>query len=180
MQVTIISAQSVDGFITQPGVAGTAFTSDEDKEHFQQTLAGYDASVMGAETYRVSRNFIRGRLTPQRCRYVLSRNPAVFSADQVSGQLEFSSAPATELVSTLRKRGHKNCAVLGGAFIHSLFLAEGLVDRLILTVEPRLFGGGVPFLRLPTDIRLTLERHEPLGKGSTLLLTYRVLTKESA
>lgn len=180
MQVTIISAQSVDGFITQPGVPGTAFTSDEDKAHFQKTLADYDASVMGAETYRVSRDFIRGRLTPRRCRYVLSRNPAVFSADQIPGQLEFSSAPVRELVSTLQSRGHKNCAVLGGAFIHSLFLAEGLVDRLVLTVEPRLFGGGVPFLRLPADIRLTLEHHESLGTGSTLLLTYRVLAAEPA
>ncbi|HRE84166.1 MAG TPA: dihydrofolate reductase family protein [Opitutaceae bacterium] len=180
MQITIISAQSVDGFITQPGVAGTAFTSEEDRAHFQSTLAGYDCSVMGAETYRVARDFIRPRLTSQRCRHVLSRNPMAFSDDQVPGQLEFSSHPVPELVATLRGRGFKNCAILGGAFIHSLFLAERLVDRLILTVEPRLFGGGVPFLRLPTDIHLALERHETLGTGSTLLLTYRVLPKQSA
>lgn len=177
MQVTLIAAQSLDGYITQHDIKGTAFTSPEDKAHFAETLFGFDASIMGGETYRVARDFIRTRLTASRCRYVLTRNPDAYRADQASRELEFTDSEPAALIAALRARGHQKCALLGGAQIHSLFLNASLVDRLMVTIEPRLFGGGTPFLSMPADVSLTLKTHGRLGNGHTLVVEYEVLKK---
>jgi dihydrofolate reductase len=174
MEVTLIAAQSLDGFITRHDEPGTAFTSAADKKHFATTLARFDASIMGGETYRVARNVIRSRLTAARRRLVLTRSPESHAGDVVPGQLEFTSSSPQELVHQLKSQGHRRCALLGGAQVHRLFLAAGCVDFLELSVEPRIFGSGVPLAAGTLDLRLTLLRHERISQSDTLLLTYRV------
>lgn len=173
MEITLIAAQSLDGFITRHDQPGTEFTSAADRAHFPAVLAGYDASIMGGETYRISRDFIRQKLATRR-RVVVTRDPARWAADHVPDRLEFTSDSPTDIVRRLRAQGHRQCALLGGSQIHSLFLDSGLVDRLLLSVEPRLFGSGTPLLHRAADPGLSLEKYERLYGSDTLLLTYRV------
>jgi dihydrofolate reductase len=175
MEITLIAAQSLDGFITRHAEPGTAFTSSEDQRHFAAALQRHDASIMGGETYRVSRDFIRDRLTLARRRVVLTRTPEQFAGDAVPGRLEFTAEPVEALVARLRSLGHRSCALLGGAQIHQLFLARGLVDGLELTLEPRLFGRGTPLVHGLADVQLQLIDCRPLEASSTLLARYRVL-----
>ena len=175
MQLVLIAAQSLDGFITRHDEPGTAFTSPADQTHFRTVLQNFDCSVMGAETYRVARNFIRARLTPTRRRIVVTRDPARYGAEAVAGQLEFTAAASgpAALCATLAAEGHRRCAVLGGATLHDWFLAASLVDELWLTLEPRLFGQGTPFLREAHDLTLSLIDVQTLGASGTLLVCYR-------
>jgi dihydrofolate reductase len=175
MELCLIAAASLDGFITRHGVPGTAFTSPADKAHFSATLAGYDASIMGAETYRVARDVIRSRLTSRRLRLVLTRDVRRWETEVVPGQLEFTSEAPDALVSRLRAAGFRRCALLGGAQVHRLFFQHGLVDRVEVSVEPRLFGSGTGLVDAPTDVRLALEGHERLGESDTVVLRYRVI-----
>ncbi len=94
MRIVLIAAQSLDGFITRHDEPGTAFTSPEDKAHFRAALAAFDACIFGAETYRISRVFIRAQFPDHPLRIVLTRSPERFAADQVPGELEFTSATA--------------------------------------------------------------------------------------
>jgi len=173
MRVVMIAAQSLDGFITRHGEPGSAFTSAEDKAHFRAAVAGFDACVFGGETYRVSRGFIRDRFPGRPLRVVVTRDPARFAADAIPGGLEFTAARPLDIADSLRTRGCRQCALLGGGQIHSLFLEAGLVDEVWLTVEPVLFGGGTPLVARPASISLELQASEKLG-ASTLLLKYRV------
>lgn len=173
MDVILLAVQSVDGFITQHDIPGSRFASAEDQAHFSRTLQSCDCSVMGRETYAVSRDFIRARLTAQRLRIVLTRSPETHAADTVPGALEFSAANPERVMADLRSRGMRRCAVLGGAAVNASFLRLGLVDELWLTLEPRLFGGGTPLLRETADVRLKLQSCEPLS-ADTLLLKYAV------
>lgn len=175
MKITLIAAQSLDGFIAKHDVPGSAFASAADQAHLRQALAGFDCSVMGAETYRTSRSLIRERMTKPRLRVVLSRSPGVLKLDEIPGTLEFSSASPADLVTSLTSRGHRQCALLGGAQIHSLFLKANLVHELWLTIEPLLFGRGVSLLAEQTDTRLRLIANEALS-SDTRLLKYEVLT----
>ena len=170
----MIAAQSLDGFITKHDLPGTSFTSAADKKHFASTLGRFDASIMGGETYRVARGIIRPRLSAARRRIVLTRNPSAFAEDAVPGQLEFTDAPAQAVIGDLRSRGHRRCALLGGAQIHRLFLEAGCVDFLEISLEHRIFGGGTPFVSAAIDVSLTLIRHERIEGSNTLLLTYKV------
>jgi dihydrofolate reductase len=173
MRLTLIAAQSLDGFITQHDTPGSDFASAEDRAFFRTALCGFDCCIMGGETYRTAREAIRATLMPERLRVVVTRTPANFAADTVPGKLEFSSASPTQLVAELRQRGLQRCAILGGAQIHSLFLGAGLIDELWLTIEPLLFGSGTPLLASRASTQLTLLSSEKLAP-STLLLKYRV------
>jgi dihydrofolate reductase len=172
MKVILISAQSADGFITRHEEPGSGFTSAADREYFGRALAGFDSSIMGSATYLAARDTILANLSPGRRRIVLTRNPEKYESDAAPGILEFTRDEPKALVGRLKAEGHRSCALLGGARIHSLFFAAGLVDEIWLTMEPRLFGAGTPFLRSATDIRLRLLSHERMGGSDTLLLKF--------
>jgi len=173
MRITLIAAQSLDGFITRHDQPGSDFASAEDRVFFCEALRGFDCCVMGATSYREARTTIQKNLIPERLRIVLTHNPEAFASDVVPGKLEFANTPPTSLVAGLAGRGHKACALLGGAQIHSLFLEAGLVDELWLTVEPLLFGTGTPLIGRRASIELALLSSQSLGPN-TLLLKYRV------
>jgi dihydrofolate reductase len=173
MRVVLIAAESLDGFITKHAEPGTAFTSPEDKAYFRAALADFDAGIFGGETYRVSRDFIRNRLTGLRVRLIMTRSPDRYAADAIPGALEFTDAAPAALAARLRARGIQRCALLGGSHVHSLFFAAGLVDEVWLTMEPVLFGGGTPLLAGRADVRLELQAVEKLG-ADVLLLKYGV------
>ena len=175
MEVTLLAAQSLDGFITRHDEPGTAFASPEDQRHFMAALRTYDASIMGGQTYRVAREAIRAHVTSPRRRVVLTRTPERFADDVVPGRLEFTAEDIGYLVARLRDLGHRRCALLGGAQIHRLFLERGLVDFVELTLEPRLFGTGTPLVGALVDVRLRLVGCAPLESSNTLLARYQVL-----
>jgi riboflavin biosynthesis pyrimidine reductase len=174
MRIVLIAAQSLDGFITRHDQPGTGFTSPEDKAHFRAALAGFNACIFGSETYRMSRVFIRAQFPGHPLRLVLTRSPERYAAEAIPGALEFTSAAPAALADELRSRGIRQCVLLGGSQMHSLFLGAGLVDEIWLTVEPVLFGAGTPLLAHRADLPLELQSVDRLG-AHTLLLKYRVL-----
>ena len=173
MRLTLIAAQSLDGFITRHDTPGSDFASAEDRAFFREALRNFDCCVMGGTTYRTARESIHTTLMPGRLRTILTRTPADFKNDSLPGILEFTDQTPAQLINSLRQRGLQRCALLGGAQIHSLFLNAGLVDELWLTIEPLLFGRGTPLLANQVLTKLTLLSKEQLAP-STLLLKYRV------
>lgn len=173
MHVTLIAAQSLDGFITRHEEPGSAFTSPEDKQHFRNALRKFDCQVMGANTYRTGRDAAKVARAPGRLQLVMTRNPAAFATEVIPDRLEFTPAPPAELLAALTARGRTRCALLGGSQVHSAFLAAGLVNELWLTIEARLFGRGTPLLAQKTDTALQLVSHDLLS-ANTLLVKYRV------
>lgn len=173
MRVTLIAAQSLDGFITHHDTAGSAFASEADRAFFKSALKGFDTCVMGAETYRTAREAIRTGLMPDRLRIVVTHTPSAFETDVIPEHLEFINAGAAEIVAELKRRGRTACALLGGSQIHSLFLEAGCVDELWITVEPVLFGSGTGLVAGRTDVHLELLEVQNLS-AHTLLLKYKV------
>ena len=43
----------------------------------------------------------------------------------------------------MKKRGFKSAILGGGAKTNAHFLKAGLVDELLLTIEPKIFGNGI-------------------------------------
>jgi dihydrofolate reductase len=173
MEIVLIAAQSLDGFITRHDTPGAGFTSAEDKAWFPGVLREFDASILGGVTYRAERSLFLTNRKPGRRRVVLTRQPEAFAADAMAGILEFTAESPAALVQRLAAAGHRRCALLGGGEIHRLFLAAGLVDQLWITVEPRLFGSGTPLVGGRVDIALTWLSTQSLG-ASTQLLRYAV------
>ena len=76
------------------------------------------------------------------------------------------------MLAQLERRGRRRCALLGGEQVYGRFLADDLVDELVLTVEPLLFGSGRRLVAEPIERRFALADVERLNP-STLLLRYR-------
>jgi len=178
MRVILIAAQSLDGRITFHETAGATFASEADRHFFRGALPGFDCSVMGGGTFRVSEKRIRERAADGRLLVVMT-SKAGGSEDSPpfkgrEGVVEFSDASPGKVLAGLRARGMKRCALLGGGRIYGAFLAAGLVDEVWLTVEPRIFGTGVALAGgVAVDARLKLLSSERLS-ADTLLLKYEV------
>ncbi len=172
MKVVLIAAVSLDGFITRHDKPGSGFTSEADKRYLRDILNRFDACIVGAESFRVSRNWMLSRLMPDKLRVAVTRTPEAFADVADPDSFEFTSQSPRAIVEDLRTRGHHLCALLGGGRIYSLFLQARCVDELWVTLEARLFGSGTPFCPGQFDFPLELLSHDSLDRN-TLLLKYR-------
>lgn len=172
-RVYLIAVQSLDGFITRGDRPGTGFASQADQVWFRAALARMDAVIMGAGTYLASRELIQRHLTPDRPRYVCTRNPTQFAADAVADALFFTRANPADLVASIAHSGRRQIALVGGGETNARFLAAGCVDELWITIEPLLFGNGTPLAPGGPDLPLRFLSHEFLS-ADALVLKYEV------
>jgi riboflavin biosynthesis pyrimidine reductase len=75
----------------------------------------------------------------------------------------------------LEKQGFKEVIVTGGATINSEFAKRGLVDEVILSVNPVILGEGIP-LFAPSDFEMKLKLIGTEKVGEDILeLRYKVV-----
>ena len=173
MYVTLAAVMSIDGRITCKNESDiSTWASNEDHNHFRQLLQTHDAVVMGRKTYEA----VRPHPEPNRLRIVMTRQPTMFDQHVVPNMLEFSADSPGDITAQLDRRGCKKLLVVGGSDIYRTFLAARAVDEMFLTVEPVVFGEGVPLLSGHVDAaRLSLESTTLLNDLGTLLLRYKCL-----
>ncbi len=184
MEVFLIAAMSADGFIAPGGTAGsgpsTAWTGAADKKRFVELTKRAKAMVLGRKTFET----FGSRPLKGRDIFVLSRSPPGGTKPMVTvtegakdggaGTVEWTSLPPRELVAMLAGRGYAELALCGGSEVYARFLADDLVDRLYLTIEPVLFGDGIRLFSKPLEKRLEFVSCGSAGNG-TVFLEYRLL-----
>lgn len=173
MKVTLMMVASIDGKTTKgdkPGV--DSWASPEDQQAFLAQKNAHDCIVMGSTTYEAARSAIVP--SADKPRIVLTRNPQRFADERWPG-LEFSADTPEEIIEQAKRRGHKSLLLVGGAQTNAGFLDAGLVDELIVTIEPLLFGTGTVLVApLRSTIRLRLVHYKQLNDQGTLLAHYSI------
>jgi dihydrofolate reductase len=173
MKVTLITVTSLDGKTTkgdQPGTA--AWASPEDQAILSSQIAAHDRIVMGSKTYQAARAIIAPN--PHKLRIIATREPQRFAQDQQPG-LAFTADSPEAIIAQAKADGCTSLLLMGGAETSSRFLDAGLVDELLVTIEPLLFGGGTPFTStLRHTVQLQLVDHKQLNSRGTILARYRV------
>lgn len=175
MNVVLVMVSSVNGKITQ-GLDSdvTHWTSPEDASLFASLKEKYNLIVMGSKTYQAIRSKIQ--LKKDTLRVVLTTHPEQFAADKIEGQLEFTDESPSKLIERLELAGYTDMLLTGGSEINSLFIENGLVNELHITIEPKLFGTGKNLLSesdLYTDMELMEIKR--INDSGTLHLIYRVV-----
>jgi dihydrofolate reductase len=164
MNVFIIAAISADGFIGQRTDQLADWTSKEDKKVFVELTKRAGVMVMGSTTFKTI-----GRALPGRRTIVYSR-----SLQPSEGEgIEVTHEEPADLIKRLDEEGFDEVAICGGKSIYDLFLQAGVVDELFLTIEPVLFGTGIPLLETATETPLRLQETQQLN-DDTILLRYEV------
>jgi dihydrofolate reductase len=172
MKVFIIASLTADGFVARDSQQFSMdWTSPEDVKHFVALTKEAGALVMGSRTFQTIVD--AKRRLPGRTIYVYSSRSDAYPADIRPDPTIVTSQDPQELVEEVASKGFKSLAVCGGAQIYDLFMRAGVVTDLHLTIEPKLFGKGVPLFAGELDADLKLESCRPLN-DNTLALHYTV------
>lgn len=169
--VTYFVASSIDGCIARPDHSFDFFPLEGDHaSEYLAMLRGFDAVVMGRRTYEVGlaagvenpypwlRTFVVSRTLPP------SRHPNV--------TIVGDGAP--ELVRHLRGQDGRGIYLCGGGELARTFLLEGLVDELIVKLNPVIAGAGIPIVAaMDTPTRLALVDVKRFDSG-VLFVRYRL------
>lgn len=112
---------------------------DQDDMGYGEVMAKTDALLMGRTTFETVCGFdIDWPYTKPV--YVLS-NSLTEVPEEYAGKVWLVKGTLTEVLQQVHDRGHYGLYIDGGQTISS-FLAEGLIDEMIITVFPVLLGGG--------------------------------------
>ncbi|MEM8885731.1 MAG: dihydrofolate reductase family protein [Planctomycetota bacterium] len=152
---------SIDGYLARADHSLDWLPDPPEGEDFGWApfIASIDHMVMGRGTFEVFRTFGAwpyGDIPLT----VLSRSQ-VDVPESLAPRVTLSDLAPRDLFATLEGRIY----VDGGRLVRS-FLAEDLIDEMILTRVPVTLGGGIPlFGETGMEARWTLSAVEPLGEG---------------
>jgi dihydrofolate reductase len=168
MKTFLIAAITADGFIARSVEEFSLdWTSEEDTKFFRSRTRNIPV-IMGATSYKILYKQ-RGRGMPNRLNIVYTKTPEEFENHDIMTTKKEPSA----LLKELEQKNYPEVAIIGGSTIYTLFLKARVIDKLYLTVEPVVFGKGIPLFSEPLDTRLRLVSDEKLN-DNTILLEYDV------
>lgn len=157
---------TLDGKIARDHHHFTNWTSPEDKNFMRRLLARCDVVVVGHNTYKTARK----PLSKRNC-IVLTRNARLL--DRKTESLLFVNPQTTNIDKLIRALGYQSVAVLGGTQTYTYFLQHHLLDDLYLTIEPVVFGRGLPlFDGTLKAVQLRLISTKKLNRSGSLVLHF--------
>jgi len=173
MQVFLIAAQTIDGFIGRAkNDRSFDWTSPEDKQFYVSKIKEADVIVMGRRTFESVQKF------PRDSRWLIyTSNPSEFKNPKPEViKAEGTNEDPNKLIDRLKKEGCQKIAICGGSSIYTIFIKAGLIDRLYLTIEPVVFGQGVSlFNDQLADNKLKLVEVERLS-DQTVMMEYELIS----
>jgi diaminohydroxyphosphoribosylaminopyrimidine deaminase/5-amino-6-(5-phosphoribosylamino)uracil reductase len=150
--VTYKTAVTLDGRVTVPG---SRWVSGEESRRLVHKLrAASDAVAVGMGTVRAD----APRLDPRGMSVARPPRRLAFGRGPLPDEstLELRSGPLREELRALAAEGVQSLLLEGGPTLATAFIAEGLVDKLLLFVAPTLAGAGPHSLgELPQPLALT-------------------------
>jgi len=167
MKVISIWVQSVDGKIATHMDDTFEWASKEDQQHYRSATQQAGVIIMGRSTYEQI-----GKPLPKRLNVVMTSRSDEFKSQEIPDVLEFTNLTAKELLKSLHARGYETIFISGGSKVYSQFTEQNLVDEWWITIEPYLFGHGIPAVMLEQPLRLDLLEQQQLNQN-TILLKYR-------
>lgn len=166
--ITMIMVMSLDGIILrEEGEDVTKWTSKEDQIHFRNILNNFDAIITGRKSY-----FGKVINKPY---FILTNSLA---KDDEKNNLFYTGGDPVKIIKAITEKGYNNIALLGGTETNMQFLKAGLVDQLIITIEPFLFGAFKHItLEEKLNIKLKLVNYHQMNDQGTLVLQYLVYNR---
>lgn len=170
-QLSYHVAVSVDGFIAQSdgGVAGFVMEGDHAQDYLA-ALREVGTVLMGRRTYQVALDW--GVVDPYPHAQTLVFSRSMEQAPHPKVQLV-----GTELVATvagLRERDGRGMALVGGGQIAAQLLAAGLIDELVVKVNPFVMGAGIPLFDGKLGLTRLAHRWTKVFANGVVTCAYRV------
>jgi dihydrofolate reductase len=169
-------ASTVDGFIAREDGSADCFMQErlvKESEHITDYLASfaaYDTVLMGRRTYEVGLKMGVTDPYPTMETYVFSRS----LKESPNPRVKLIADDAVGVIRRLKEQDSKDIYFCGGGEFAATLFAEGLIDEVLVKLNPLLLGAGVPLsprLRDVTNLELLSTK---VYKNGVLLLRYSV------
>ncbi|MDD3711547.1 MAG: dihydrofolate reductase family protein [Patescibacteria group bacterium] len=162
--VTLIMAITTDGKIAKNSDHLANWTSSEDKKVFVTTSKDFGMIMMGQKTFQTFPAPLKNRLN-----VVFSETPG----KKQENVLWVKGEPEKVLLE-LEKMGYQKALLGGGASLNTLFLKKKLINEIILTVEPKIFGSGISLFNDDFDLNLELLELKKINQNS-YIVKYKII-----
>ena len=164
-------ATTADGFIARQDGSFDCFPLEGDHvSDYLESLRSYDTVLMGRRTYEVGLNLGVTDPYPHMKSFVFSRTMNESPDERVA----VIAVNAVAVVRKLKGEEGGDIYLCGGATLATELFTEGLIDEVILKVNPVLLGSGIPLLHgLGKHVDLELMGSKAYESG-VVLLSYRV------
>lgn len=163
--VTMMMAMTVDGKIAKNSQQFANWTSPEDKKLFVEISKSHGVIMMGENTFKTFPAPLKNRLNVV---FSYQENPLeIEGVKWVKGEPE-------KVLTELEAMGFKSALLGGGTGLNSLFLEKKLIQEIILTIEPKIFGQGLSLFDKSLEVDLKLLEIKKLNEN-VLMLRYKVL-----
>ncbi len=138
---------------------------DDSNYSFVKLMDRIDAVVMGRHSFETVVGF--GEWPYTKRVFALSSTLKTVP-DELADRAEILSGSIETILAQLQDRGFVNLYIDGGKLIQS-FLAEDLIDEMMITRVPILLGDGIPlFGQLPEPLNFELVTSEQLWDGMVI------------
>lgn len=137
MKVTLYMAISADGFIAKED-GDSDWVTEEDGALFEQKILEAGCFFVGKKTF----NQYYDELYPIKKVDNIVLTNSVQSASDKNANVHFIGSPQ-KAIKLAQKLGHHEVMLIGGGSTNGTFLEAGLIDEVILSVYPLIFGNGI-------------------------------------
>jgi len=165
MKVILLMALTVDGKIARHPNQFIDWSSKADKKLFVQMTKKAGVLIMGSRTYDTI-----GCPLPGRKNIVLTRNK---DRQSDSENLIFTDQKPADLLGELKTDGYTEVILTGGSTINTLFARANLIDEIVVTISPKIFGTGISLFSDELDLSLDLKSMGKVDDG-LVVLKYQV------
>jgi dihydrofolate reductase len=171
MKITLCMEMSLNGFIAREN-GDEDFIPDSGFQNWLEVIRSSKYVMWGRKTHNVVLAWEQAWQDELK-----GMNIVVVSADpgyQVDDRFKKASSPR-EAFRVFEQMGANNVFLSGGSELNSSFAKLGLIDELVVTVEPVAIGRGIPlFSPEISDLKLKLLDMKQLETGA-VQLKYQVL-----
>ncbi len=161
-------ATTLDGFIAHSdhSVHGFAEEGEHATDYFASLKQDYDIVLMGRRTYEFGLQFGVTNPYPWLRQYVISRS----MTNSPDANVKLVSENIFGFVRDLKAEEGKDIYLCGGANLAGGLLEAGLVDEIVVKLNPVVFGAGIPlFSETAKQTALELKSNKVYANGVILL-----------
>lgn len=148
-------------FIARPD-GGIDWLFNDADYGYRAFFESIDTVVMGRKTYELSLTFGPPYVYQGKASYVFSRTKAGTKDENA----EFVAGNPKDLIHLLQERAGQNIWLVGGAELMRDFLAEDLIDELVISIHPVILGAGIPLFPISGhELSLKLKKSKSFESG---------------
>ena len=167
MKIKMYMATSLNGYIARED-DNVEWMQEAQWESYDKEVAESGHIVLGNRTYGMLED---DEVNADCTYYVLSNT----GEGKVRPNVVFVQLDSNAILEALKKNNAKNVLVIGGSKTNSFLLNSGLIDEVMIDIEPLIISSGINLVdSLNADVKLELLSNKTIGNG-LLQLRYKVI-----